>query len=42
MDCHYSMNPEELLRGPVADIVLDLENPLILEVGGYGSVPHKH
>jgi len=33
MDNRYSQNPEELLRGPVADIVLDLENPLILEVG---------
>ena len=32
MDAHYLMNPEELLQGPVADIVIDLENPLILEV----------
>ena len=33
MDIHYSTDPKELLQGPVADIVLDLENPLILEVG---------
>lgn len=33
MDDHYLMNPEELLQGPVADIMLDLENPVILEVG---------
>jgi len=32
MDDHYLMNPGELLQGSVADIVLDLENPLILEV----------
>ena len=32
MDDHYLMNPEELLQGPVTDIMLDLENPLILEV----------
>lgn len=38
MDFHYLMNPEELLRGLVADIVLDLENPLILEVGYSDSV----
>jgi len=33
MDNHYLMNPEDLFQAPVADIVLDLENPLILEVG---------
>jgi len=33
MDDHYLMNPEQLLQGDVADIILDLENPLILEVG---------
>lgn len=33
MDGHYLLNPERLLQGNVADIVLDLENPLILEVG---------
>jgi ATP-dependent helicase YprA (DUF1998 family) len=33
MDNYYLMHPEELLRGPVTDIILDLENPLILEVG---------
>ena len=33
MDNHYLMNPEDLFQAPVADIILDLENPLILEVG---------
>ena len=44
MDIHYLTNPEELLRGPVADIILDLENPLILEVGAgtYGFMVHGH
>lgn len=32
MDDHYLTKPEELLRGPVGDIILDLENPLVLEV----------
>ena len=40
MDLHFSTNPQELLRGPVADIILDLENPLILEVGSSSSVSH--
>ncbi|KAF9792472.1 P-loop containing nucleoside triphosphate hydrolase protein [Thelephora terrestris] len=31
MDEHYLKKPEDLLRGPVADIILDLKNPLILE-----------
>ena len=33
MDDHYLTDPEQLLQGNVADIILDLENPLILEVG---------
>ena len=42
MDNYYLTNPEELLRGPIADIILDLENSLILEVGTgiYGSMVH--
>ena len=42
MDNHYLTNPEDLLRGPIADIILDLENPLILEVGTgtCGSMVH--
>lgn len=42
MDSHYLVNPEDLLQGPVADIILDLENPLILEVGTgpFGSMMH--
>lgn len=37
------VNPDELLRGPVADIMLDLGNPLILEVGthDYDYVEHR-
>lgn len=35
MDDHYLANPEELLQGPVVDIMVDLENPLILEVRTY-------
>ena len=41
MDDHYLMNPEELLQGPVTDVVLDLENPLILEVCTFDYVGHK-
>jgi len=37
MDDHYLMNPGQLLQGDVADIILDLENPLILEVGCLSS-----
>jgi len=41
MDDYYLMNPEDLLQAPVADIILDLENPLILEVGTTcGSIVH--
>lgn len=40
MDDRYMMNPAELLQGPVADTILDLENPLILEVSIYGSTRH--
>jgi DEAD/DEAH box helicase domain-containing protein len=38
MDDHYLANPEELLQGPVTDIMLDLENPLILEVCTFDCV----
>jgi len=41
MDDHYSMDPKQLLQGAVADIILDLENPLILEVGTYGSMWYR-
>jgi hypothetical protein len=41
MDDHYLMNPEELLQGTVADIVLDLENPLILEVGACSPMAYR-
>ena len=41
MDDHYLFNPEELLQGTVADIILDLENPLLLEVGIYDLVTYK-
>lgn len=40
MDDHYLSKPEELLQGSVADIILDLENPLILEVGVYDPVAY--
>jgi len=42
MDTYYLMNPEDLLQAPVADIIVDLENPLILEVGTstYDSIMH--
>ena len=38
MDDYYLMNPQELLQGAVADIILDLENPLILEVSIYSPM----
>jgi DEAD/DEAH box helicase domain-containing protein len=41
VDNHYLMNPEELSRGPVADIILDLENPLILEVRAQDHVDRR-
>ena len=41
MDLHYLMNPEELLQGTVPDIIMDLENPLILEVGTSGPVTFR-
>lgn len=41
MDDHYLMHPDELLQGPVANIMLDLENPLILEVFTYNHVELK-
>lgn len=41
MDDHYLTNPEELLQGAVADITLDLENPLILEVCAHDHVELK-
>lgn len=41
MDDHYSVDPEELLQGPVADIILDLKNPLILEVCTYDHLEHE-
>lgn len=40
MDDYYLSNPEELLQGSVADIILDLENPLILEAGVYYPVAY--
>jgi hypothetical protein len=41
MDLHYLMNPEELVQGTVADIILDLENPLLLEVGTHGPAAYR-
>jgi len=41
MDLHYLMNPEELLQGTVSDIIMDLENPLILEVGTSDSLTSR-
>lgn len=41
MDLHYSKNPEELLQGTVSDIIMDLENPLILEVGTYRPITFR-
>jgi len=42
MDLHYLENPTELLQGPVSDITIDLENPLILEVGTPGLMTFRH
>jgi len=41
MDLHYVMNPGELLQGTVSDIVMDLENPLIIEVGTHGHITFR-
>lgn len=41
MDLYYLLNPHELLQGTVSDIIMDLENPLILEVGTSGFMTFR-